>query len=84
MEATSLTLQLSGQQYERLLQFARNRNLKITEIAEVAISEWLERQARLTRARALMRELGNGLEEGTENGTVARDHDKFLYPAKNA
>ena len=84
MEATSLTLQLSGQQYERLLQFARNRNLKLTEIAEVAISEWLERQARLARARSLMRELGNGLGEGTENRTVARDHDKLLYPAKNA
>lgn len=58
METTTLTLQLSKQQYEKLLQFARNRQQGITELAEVAIVEWLERQVRLARGRALMREPG--------------------------
>lgn len=78
METTSLTLRLSGQNYERLLEIARKRQLDIAEVAEAALDEWLERQLRLTRARALMREFGMGLGKGEATDT-ARQHDKYLY-----
>lgn len=79
METPSITLQLSSQHYERLRQFANHRQLGLAEIAEVAITEWLERQARLAQGRALMRELGRGLGKGVAGGNVARKHDAYLY-----
>lgn len=82
METTTLTLQIPLQQYEKLLQLARNRQLDITEIAEVAIVEWLERQVRLAHGRALMRELGKGLGKSSGASDISRRHDDYLYPPK--
>lgn len=57
MENTSLTLHLTGQNYERLLEIARKRQLDVTELAETALGEWLERQMRL----GVSQEKGNQL-----------------------
>lgn len=83
METTSLTLRLTGHNYERLLEIAHKRQIDVTQLAEAALGEWLERQFRLAQARTLMREFGNGLGKG-ESGDTARQHDKYLYAGKGA
>ena len=57
-------VELPVQQYEQLTQMAQRRRQQITEVAELAMTEWLARQARLEQARTRMRELGQGLGEG--------------------
>ena len=57
MEAISIKLELSPLQFEELAALAQSQQHSVAEIAQVAISEWLDNQSRLSRARALMREL---------------------------
>ena len=71
-------VELPVQQYEQLTQMAQRRQQRITEVAELAMTEWLARQARLEQARTRMRELGQGLGEG-KTRTAARNHDAILY-----
>ena len=42
------------------------------------LTEWLERQVRLEKARQAMRELSHGLGGGSGHD-VARTHDTYLY-----
>lgn len=79
MEAIVLNLELQPQQYEQLTALAQARQLPVAEIAQVAVSEWLERQKQLEQARILMRQLGQGLGEGQPPHHAARDHDTYLY-----
>jgi len=73
-----LQLELPVQQYEQLSQMAQRRQQQITEVAELAMAEWLARQVRLDQARMRLRELGQGLGAGKTH-TVARNHDAMLY-----
>ena len=79
MTTVVIELELPAQQYEQLAATARARELSVAELAQVAVMEWLEHQARLKRARALMRQLGQGLGEGRPPHDVARNHDAYLY-----
>jgi hypothetical protein len=81
METMSLTLRLSENQYEQLVNYAKSRHLEVTELAIEAIAEWLERQARLAQARARMQEFGKGLGAGEPKANAAQHHDKVLYPS---
>ena len=74
-----LQLELPLPQYEQLAKLARNRHLPVEQIAQLAVVEWLEQQARLVRAREAMRELARGLGEGAGASDGARQHDKHLY-----
>jgi len=71
-------VELPIQQYEQLTQMAQRRQQGVTEVAELAMTEWLARQTRLEQARTRMRELGQGLGEG-KTRTIARHHDAMLY-----
>ncbi len=65
----------------RLWPMRRNLGqLPVAELAQVALAEWLEEQARLEPARRLMRELGQGLGQGCGAHDIARNHDACLYP----
>jgi len=79
MKATVIELELAPQEYERLEHVARTRRLSVAEVAQAALAEWLEEQARLEQARELMRELSRGLGEGRAAHDVARNHDAYLY-----
>ncbi len=79
MEAISIKLELSPLQFEELAALAQSQQHSVAEIAQVAISEWLDNQSRLNHARTLMRELGQGLDGGDVSRSVARDHDMHLY-----
>lgn len=73
-----LQFELPVQQYEQLTKMAQRRQQQISEVAEQAMTEWLERQVRLEQARTRMRELGKGLGQG-KGRTTARNHDALLY-----
>ena len=80
MTTIAVQLELPSQQYQQLTVVAQTRQRSVEEIARLALAEWLENQARLEEARALMRELGRGLGEGTHVlHDVARSHDNYLY-----
>ncbi len=73
-----LQFELPVQQYEQLTKMAQRRQQQISEVAEQAMTEWLERQVRLEQARTRMRELGKGLGQGKAR-TTARNHDALRY-----
>ncbi len=81
---TVVEFELSSEQYEQLATVARIRQIPVAEVARAAVNEWLESQVQLKQARALMRELGQGLGEGAAPGDVARNHDCYLYAQQHS
>jgi len=80
MTTIAVQLELPPPQYQQLTVVAQTRQRSVADIARLAVVEWLENQARLEEARALMRELGHGLGESTHVlHDVARSHDNYLY-----
>ena len=79
MAGIVIELELSPQQYAQLTTVAHTRRLAIVEAAHLGMTDWLEREVRLVRARALMRQLGHGLGEWLPAHNVARTHDAHLY-----
>jgi Arc/MetJ-type ribon-helix-helix transcriptional regulator len=79
MNEIAIELKLPSQHYQALTDVAQSRERSVAELVQSAVVEWLERQARLEHARALMRELGQGLSEGESPHDVARHHDAYLY-----
>lgn len=84
MDAISVELKLPPQQYEQLTVVAQARRLPVAEVAQAVVAEWLEHQAQLEHARALMRELGRGLGQGRPIHDAARHHDDYLYTSEHA
>ncbi len=81
METATATIQIKmpAEKYSQLAEVAAQRQLVMTEILELALTEWLERETRLHKARQIMRELGEGLDEGQAPHDTARNHDVYLY-----
>ena len=69
----------SSNSTNRLDSVARAQRLAVSEAAAIAVVDWLERQAELTQACHLMRQLGQGLGVGVGSHDVARQHDALLY-----
>ena len=75
-----MELELTPQQLDQLAGVARLRQMPVAQIAQTAVSEWLEQQQSLEQARAAMRELGQGLGTGRNVLHDAADqHDADLY-----
>jgi len=83
MSTIAVELRLSSQQYEQLENEAQAHKVSVTDIALIAVEDWLKRQARMDRARQLMRELGHGIGESSVPYHVAREHDAYLYSREN-
>lgn len=79
----AIELKLLPQEYEQLAAFAAAQQLSVAEVAEMAVKEWLEGHMRLEHARTLMRELGQGLGQGSSPHDKARQHDAYLYVRKH-
>ncbi len=79
MSTVEVKVRLPDSTYKQLDDLARQQRRTLDEVLQAAVSEWLEAQARLERARALMRELGQGLDGGPRARDVARRHDAYLY-----
>jgi hypothetical protein len=79
VDDTLVEFELGRQEYEKLEAAARARHLSAEELARDAVVDWLERQEKLDLARALMRELGQGLGQGNGANDIARNHDAYLY-----
>jgi hypothetical protein len=81
METATATIEIKMpvEKYSQLAEVAAQRQLVMAEILELALTEWLERETRLHKAREIMRELGEGLEEGQAPHDTARNHDVYLY-----
>ena len=84
MDAISVELKLPPQQYEQLTMVAQARQLPVAEVAQAVVAEWLGHQAQLEHARAMMRELGQGLGQGRPMHDAARYHDDYLYTVKRS
>ena len=57
METATLQINLPAEKYSRLAELAAHRQLVVADILDLAITEWLERETRLQKARQSMREL---------------------------
>ncbi len=80
MSTVEVKVRLPDSTYKQLDDLARQQHRTLDEVLQTAVSEWLEAQVRLEQARALMRELGQGLEgSGHRARDVARRHDAYLY-----
>lgn len=81
METATTTVQIKMpvEKYSQLAEVAAQRQLVMAEILELALTEWLERETRLHKARQIMHELGEGLDEGQTPHDTARNHDVYLY-----
>ena len=79
METIAVQIELVPHQFDQVQQLAHSRRLSTAAILELAVEEWLTSQAKLERARLLMRKLGEGLGQGEPDNTVAQDHDAHLY-----
>lgn len=55
METIAVQIELVPRQIEQLQQLAHDRRLSPSAVLELAVEEWLDNQARLERARLLMR-----------------------------
>jgi hypothetical protein len=79
METATLQINLPAEKYSRLAELAAHRQLVVADILDLAITEWLERETRLQKARQIMRELGEGVDDGQAPHDAARNHDVYLY-----
>lgn len=78
MTTVALNLDLPPQEYQRLLDAARAHQRPVVEIVQAALTDWLASEERLQQARAVMRELSQGLGTGPAAHDVARRHDEYL------
>lgn len=83
MSVVAIELKFLPEQFEQLTAVARAQQVPVAEVVQAAVMEWLEHQVRLEHARALMRELGQGLGKGNSPHDAARKHDDYLYPRKH-
>jgi len=79
METATLQINLPTEKYTRLAEMAAYRQIVMAELLDLAVTEWLERETSLQKARQIMRELGEGLDEGQQPHDAARNHDIYLY-----
>jgi|GEM_PF-2535021 len=79
METATLQINLPAEKYSRLAELAALRQLVVADILDLAITEWLERETRMQNARQIMRELGEGVDDGQAPHDAARNHDVYLY-----
>lgn len=89
---SELSIQLPPDLEKRLRQIADQKGEAVSQIVIKAVSEFIADHARqrpeepppknLENARAIMRELGNGLGEGDAPHDGARNHDRYLYGSK--
>lgn len=82
MNTITVELQFSPEQVSQLDEVTRTRQIILTEAIQLAVTEWLEKQYRLTQARAKMRQLGQGVGAGQPPHDAAQNHDTYLYPHK--
>ena len=90
--ASALSILFPPDLEKRLRQIANQKGEAVSEIVIEAVSDFVADHARqrparasaesLENARALMREMGNGLGEGDAPRDGARNHDRYLYGSK--
>lgn len=80
MDTITVELKFSPEQVTQLDEVVRTRQIVLTEAIQLAVTEWLEKQYRLTQARTKMRALGQGLGAGQPPHDAAKKHDARLYP----
>ena len=83
MNTMTVELTFSPEQVVQLDEVAHTRQMILTETIQLAVTEWLEKQQRLARARNKMRQLGQGLGAGQPPYDAAQNHDAHLYKRIN-
>ena len=79
MSTVEVKVRLPDTTYKQLDDLARQQRRTLDDVLQAAVSEWVEAQVRLEKARAVMRELGQGLGSSHRAHDVARRHDAYLY-----
>jgi hypothetical protein len=77
----TIELVVPAQQYQQLELAAGARQMPVSDLALIALVEWLDRWTRIERARQLIRDLGasDSPDQSSSPGDVARNHDEYLY-----
>ena len=79
MTVVPLTLKLSDDKLQLLADVARARQSNIDSVLEAIVLEWLEREARLRRARQTLVQFSLGIGNSQPPHDAARRHDAYLY-----
>ncbi|HLB46259.1 MAG TPA: hypothetical protein VJL59_04450 [Anaerolineales bacterium] len=79
MTVVPLTLKLSDDKLQLLADVARARQSNIDSVLEAIVLEWLEREARLRRARQTLVQFSLGIGNSQPPYDAARRHDAYLY-----
>ena len=79
MTVVPLTLKLSDDKLQLLADVARARQSNIDSVLEAIVLEWLEREARLRRARQTLVQFSRGIGSSQPPHDAARRHDAYLY-----
>ena len=79
MVAISLELKLPEEKVKLLNELARARHTEINDVLTAIVSEWLEREAKLRRARQTLAQFSQGVGSSQLPSNAARQHDTYLY-----
>lgn len=79
MTAIPLELKLPDDKMKLLTEVAQSRQADIEAVLESIIVEWLEREAKLRRARQTLAKFSQGLGHSQPPHNTARQHDTHLY-----
>ena len=79
MTAVPFNLKLPDDKLKLLAEVAHARKSEIGEVLEAIVIEWLEREAKLRRARQTLAQFSKGIGQSQPPHNAARHHDQHLY-----
>lgn len=79
MTAIPLELKLPDDKAKLLAEVAVARQSEIGTVLEMIINEWLEREAKLRRARQTLTQFSKGIGQSSSPHNAAQQHDVYLY-----
>ncbi len=79
MTTVPLKLKLSDDKMKLLAEVAHTRKSEIGEVLEAIVIEWLDREAKLRRARQVLARFSMGIGKSQPPHDAARQHDRYLY-----
>lgn len=79
MTAIPFELKLPDDKMKLLAEVALSRRADMGDVLQTIVVEWLEREAKLCRARKTLAQFSKGIGASQSPHDAARQHDAYLY-----
>ncbi len=79
MTAVPFELKLPDDKMKLLAEVALSRRADMGDVLQMIVVEWLEREAKLRRARKTLAQFSKGIGSSQPPHDTARQHDAYLY-----